>query len=103
MGLISLLVFFIQSLVGFSGLQSYNIVLLLILFMAFCFFADAIFLVSLCHKTVNKLIQDLRTPESELLNQYKAEFLDIVDSGQSKYQNAINLVTRLNILQTQNC
>lgn len=107
MGLISLSVFFIMSIVGFQSLQSFNIVLLLILFMAFCFIVEAILLVTLCKSIGKKLIKALRQPESELLEEYQAEFMKILNT-EFKYQSALYLLdflkqsdTKANLENTQ--
>lgn len=54
--------------------------MLLILFMAFCFIAESLLLVIFCRTTGNKLVQALREPEAHLLEQFRTEFMLVIDN-----------------------
>jgi hypothetical protein len=63
--------------------------------MAFCFIVEAILLITFCRSTGFDMIQALRLPESDLLDQYQTDFLPIMDNP-NKFENAKNLLKFLN-------
>ena len=95
LGTVSLIAFFVQSIIGFHVYQSFNIVMLVILFMAFCFLVEAILLMTFCRSIGFDLMQALRKPESELIDEFQTELLPIVKIN-DKFESAKELLNYLN-------